>query len=443
MSQPGRDVGLTRTIGFVGLTAGVVNTTIGAGIFALPAALAASVGSYGPLAFIPCAFAIGAVAFCFSEGGRQIATSGGLYGYVAAAFGRFFGFLSGMLLLAANLLACAGIAAAIGDTVGTLLPDQVRSTARWAVILVSLLFFTAANYRGVRMGTRFVNLATAMKLIPLLIFVLAGVLYMHFGNLALGPLPSPRRLGRAMILGVFSLTGMEVALCASGEVSEPDKTIPRALIAAMAFVSLLYFVIQGLAQGILGPQLSTSAAPLIDAMSHIHPMLRALMVVGAGVSMLGYMASDLLGTPRLLFAFARDRLLPAALGQVHTENRVPHVAIMVYGTTVAILALTGTFAELAILAALASAALYVAACTAVWVLVQRSPKLERGRGARSRGSVVCAACIGIVSMLAVIAAASRVEIWGLVVLIASSALLYALRTPASISLRRRLGRLKY
>jgi APA family basic amino acid/polyamine antiporter len=123
-----------------------------------------------------------------------------------------------------------------------------------------------------------------------------------------------------MILAVFAFMGMETALAASGEVAQPERTIPRALALALAAVALLYMAIQIVAQGILGPALAHSEAPLADAMGQISPALRWLMLAGAAVSMLGYLASDLLGSPRILFAFARDGLLPKALGRVHAGS---------------------------------------------------------------------------------------------------------------------------
>src|ERR1700678_2753040 len=90
MSQ--RDAGLLRTIGTRGLAANIINSVIGAGIFAVPAALAACIGPYGPLAFLVCGVAIGAVAICFAEGGSRMPTSGGPYGYIDAAFGPLAGY---------------------------------------------------------------------------------------------------------------------------------------------------------------------------------------------------------------------------------------------------------------------------------------------------------------------------------------------------------------
>jgi APA family basic amino acid/polyamine antiporter len=88
-----RDEGLVRKVGPWGLAASVVGIVVGAGIFAVPGALAAAVGPYAPLAFLVCGLAIGAVAICFAEGGSRMPTSGGVYGYIEAAFGPLTGYV--------------------------------------------------------------------------------------------------------------------------------------------------------------------------------------------------------------------------------------------------------------------------------------------------------------------------------------------------------------
>jgi amino acid transporter len=235
-------------------------------------------------------------------------------------------------------------------------------------------------------------------------------------------------VGRAMILGVFAFMGMETSLCASGEVVRPNWTIPRALAIAMLATTLIYVGVQTVAQGMLGPALAASTVPLADAMAQISPVLRLIMVAGAGMSMFGYLGSDILGSPRLLFAIARDGLLPRALGQLHPRTRAPYIAIAVYAALAIVLALTGTFAELAVLSTLTIAALYVLGCAAAWRLTRRGVALA-GEPLQFRW-LGTAAVIGIGSMLLVIAMGSRAEILGLLALLAASAGVYLIQTRA-------------
>jgi APA family basic amino acid/polyamine antiporter len=418
MAEQQRDTGLVRAVGTWGLTASTVNIIVGAGIFAVPAALAAGVGPYAPLAFIICAVAIGSVAICWAEGGSRLPTSGGAYGYIEAAFGPLVGYVAGTLLWFGDALACGGVTAALADVVVSVLPSQVRATAHAAVIIGAIGAIACVNIGGVARGARLVNAATLVKLIPLAVFVIAGAGALHTANYLPTAAPSTGGAGRALILALFAFTGMEVSLAASGEVAQPARTIPRALAMAMLFVTLLYVAVQVIAQGILGAALATSTVPLADAMARISPALRILMLVGAALSMLSWLSSDLLGTPRMLFASARDGRLPRLLGRLHPRSHAPHIAILTYSGLAVCLALSGTFAELAVLATLTSAVLYIAGCAAAWRLARRGVALA-GPPLNFRW-LRAAMLIGIGSMLILIALGSREEIIGLVALIAVS-----------------------
>jgi APA family basic amino acid/polyamine antiporter len=282
------------------------------------------------------------------------------------------------------------------------------------------------NLGGVARGARLIDWATAVKLIPLLIFLVAGVGAIHRANFVQAVAPSTQGLGRAMILALFVLTGMEVSLSASGEVKQPARTIPRALAIAIVSVTLLYIAIQVVAQGILGASLSLSTVPLADAMAKISPVLRVVMLAGTALSMFGWVFSDLLGTPRILFAFGRDGLLPRVFGRVHPRTHVPHVAIVCYAAVAIALALTGTFAELAVLATLASSALYAAGCVAAWWLA-RNGVAQAGAPLNFRW-LGTATVVGVASMLLMIALASRAEIFGLIAVIAISATVYLVQS---------------
>jgi basic amino acid/polyamine antiporter, APA family len=282
------------------------------------------------------------------------------------------------------------------------------------------------NLRGVARGARLVDWATAVKLIPLVIFLVAGVAAVHRANFVQTVTPSTQGLGRAMILALFVLTGMEVSLSVSGEVKQPARTIPRALAIAIVTVTLLYIAIQVIAQGILGASLPQSTVPLADAMAKIGPVLRVVLLAGTALSMLGWVFSDILGTPRILFAFGRDGLLPRMLGRVHPRTRVPHVAILCYAAVAIALALTGTFAELAVLATLASSALYAGGCIAAWWLARNG--VARAGPPLNFRWLGTATVVAVASMLLMIALASRAEIFGLFAVIAISAIAHLVQS---------------
>jgi amino acid transporter len=428
VTEHARDSGLVRAVGTWGLAANLVNIIVGASIFVIPATLAANMGPYAPLAFIVCAVAIGSVAICFAEGGSRIPTSGGVYGYIEAAFGPLVGYVFGTVLWFGNVLACGAIAAALADVAASVLAPPLQPTARVAIIVGVIGAIALVNVGGVKRGTRFVNVATLLKLIPLAVFVIAGAGAVHTSNYLPTAEPSTGGLGRALILALFAFSGMETSLSASGEVTAPARTIPRALAIAMLVVTVLYVAVQVITQGILGSALPHSVAPLADAMARISPSLRVLMLAGAAVSMFGWIGSDLLGSPRMLFAFARDGLLPRVFGRVHPRSHAPYVAILGYAAVAIVLALTGTFAELAVLSGLSAAALYIGGCAAAWRLARRGVALA---GAPLNFRWLCAAMVvGIISMAALIALAARAEIIGLAAFLAGSTVIFWLSTRA-------------
>jgi amino acid transporter len=429
--ESARDRGLVRAVGPGALAAGALSSVVGAGIFAVPSQLAANVGSYGPMVLLACGFAIGAVAVCFAEGGSRVPTSGGVYGPIEAAFGPFVGYLTGTLLWVAAVLACGGVAAALADIGANALSRANAALVRPLLIVAVIGSMALINIGGVARGMRLIASLTALKLLPLILFVGVGLGAVHALNLSPARLPASGGLGHAMLLALYTFAGMETALCASGEVREPNRTIPRALALAMIATTLLYVAIQVTAQGILGQQLAHSTVPLADAMARIHPLLRVLMLVAAALSMLGWMSVDILGSPRQLFAFARDGLLPRALGRVQARSHVPHVAILWYAAMAAVLALTGSFAELAVLSGLATAPLYIAGCAAAWKLARRGTAIAGPPLAFP--FIGAAAVVGILSMAFMMALATRAELLGLASLLVVAGAVYLVQT------RRRAG----
>ncbi len=422
----GRDAVLRRDIGTMGLAAAVGNGVVGAGIFTLPAAMAAAAGARAPLAYLLCAAAVGVVVVCFAEAGSRLPTSGGVYGTVTHAFGPLAGFVCGILTWMASVLACGGIAGAFAGTVGSVVPSLAAGPGRALVILLAIGSITLVNLRGVREAAWMIAAATLVKLVPLLLFVLAGGALLLFGH-APHPraLPTPPTgLAEAVILGVFAFSGMETPLAASGEVRDGHRTIPRALFGAMGFVLLLYVAIQLVAQSLLGADLVGQPAPLAAAASRLGPAAHAVLIAGAGLSMLGWLGSDILGAPRILFAFARDGLLPSVLGHAGRRTHAPDVAILVHAGIAATLAVSGSFTGLVIASTLNTAGLYFLGCAAAWALHRRDVRMTGTP--MSFAWLPAAALCGMAAMTLLICVAPRDEIVGLILVVAASVALHAL-----------------
>ena len=371
----GADESLRRVIGPAGLAASIVNIVVGGSIFVLPAVLARELGAAAPAAYLTGAVVMGLVTLAFAEAGRRTVRSGGPYAYVESAFGAYPGFLAGLLTWLAVVFACAAVAAALVDSLSTMVPLLRLPVARGAALLLLFAVLALVNIRGVATGTRLASAAAIAKSAGLLLFVLLAARYVRADNLDWSWPTDAGGLGRATVLAMFALAGMEVPLCAGGEIRDPARTVPRALAGALAFVVLLYVTIHLVAQGVLGPGLADSQAPLADALAHGGSGGRALLLAVGGISMFGYLAGDTLGASRILFAFGRDGLLPRRLAAVHPETRAPHVAILVHALAAALLAMTGSFAVLAPIASVAIIVVYLGCCAAAWAHPERTGPL--------------------------------------------------------------------
>jgi basic amino acid/polyamine antiporter, APA family len=375
------DAQLVRAIGGPGLTANIVNSTIGAGIFALPAAVAAQLGGASPVAYVFCALAMALFVSSFAMAGSRVSLTGGLYAYVEVAFGRYLGFLAGVLYFLTAILAISGVIDLIAGSVGGLLPPLATPIGRFLVILFILGFLTFINIRGVRFGTRAVETITLIKLAPLLIFIVAGLFFIRPEALAWPGWPAGDTLGRSVLQLLFAFVGVEVALVPSGEVKNPARTVPRAIFIALGITTLLYIAIQFVAQGVLGSELATAgnAALATAAGKFLGNAGRMLMLIGLAVSAFGWTTSDILSSPRILFALGRDGFIPKWFARVHPRFRTPDVAIITYAAIAFALSYNSTFQQLAVLSNMAVLLLYIMCCLAALVL--------RRRDVRSDGAV--------------------------------------------------------
>jgi basic amino acid/polyamine antiporter, APA family len=379
--SPTSDSGLVRALGVRSLTASIVNMTIGAGIFVLPAAIAAGLGTAAPVAYLVCAALMALIVACVAAAGSRVSLTGGLYAYVEAAFGPFVGFLTGVLYALMAAFAVASVASAFAGSVGALWAPVSSPSGRALLLTVLLAILAAINVRGVTFGARLVETVTVAKLLPLIVLVGAGLWAVNPEFVRWPGMPAVSVLGRTCILLIFAFLGVEIALVPSGEVRTPARTVPRAVFLALAITTTTYLLIQRVAQGLLGPSIvQFASAPLAEAASRVIGSGGRLLVVGGAiVSMFGYVAGDMLGSPRSLYAFARDGVLPGALARIHPRFHTPHLAIVTYAAIIAALAISSSFTQLAILANVAALSLYLM-CVAASFELQRRDVHDAGTG---------------------------------------------------------------
>jgi amino acid transporter len=424
------DAKLIRALGVPTLTSSIVNATIGAGIFVLPATVAAGLGSAAPIAFVICAVAMALIVTSFAIAGSRVSLTGGLYAYVEVAFGSYVGFLAGVLLWLTNVLAVAGVASAIAASVAVIFPWAQGGFGRFLLLVLIFSGLALINIRGVRAGAGTVTAMTIAKLLPLLLFIGVGVFFIKPAALGWSIWPGSDAIGKTVLLLIFAFMGVELALVPSGEVKNPARTVPRSIFFALAITTALYMAIQLVAQGVLGAELSKFVdAPLAEAASRfLGNAGRTIILVGTVISAFGYVSGDILGSPRTLYAFGRNGVLPAKMAAVHSRFRTPHIAIVVHAIIACALSVSSTFQYLAILSNIAALLLYLFCCAAAFQLIRRDVRSDGEPFSIPGEKIVPLLAVAIVLWILSHATLAEFGVAALVLVIASA--LFALRKAA-------------
>ena len=424
---------LIRGIGIPALTANIINSTIGAGIFVLPALVAKGLGPAAPLAFIACALAMILFVTCFAIAGSRVSLTGGLYAYVEVAFGRYVGFLAGALYCLTAICAVAGVVNVFVNSIAGIMPFLGNPIARIVVIALVYGILVFINLRGVREGAGAVTVVTLAKLVPILLFLCAGIFFIHPANVGWPAWPGSKSLGDSVVLLMFAFVGIEVALIPSGEVKNPTRTVPRSAYLALVITTIIYIMIQLVAQGTLGADLANyKDAPLAEAAAKFLGNIgRTILLAGATISAFGFVTSDILSSPRMIFAFGRDGVLPAWFAHVHPRYRSPDVAIITYALLAFALSITGTFEQLAVLSNVAVLLMYLLCCAACWFLVQRDVRAD-GQPFNFPGMKIIPA-LAIIAIVWILAHATVWEFEVNAIALGVASLLYFIR----VKLRRR------
>src|SRR5207248_5563301 len=215
------------------------------------------------------------------------------------------------------------------NSIALVIPFLGGPVMRIVVMLAVYGVLVFIHIRGVREGAGAVTTITIANLLPLLLFIGVGIFFINPQTLSWPGWPSSKALGDSVILLLFAFVGIEVALIPSGEVKNPARTVPRSIYLALITTTILYLLIQLVAQGTLGPELANfNDAPLAEAAARfLGNFGRTLLLTGATLSAFGFVTSDILSSPRMIFAFGRDGSLPDWFAHVHPRYRTPDLAI--------------------------------------------------------------------------------------------------------------------
>src|SRR5437667_4378635 len=363
--------GLVRGIRRWDLVAITINGIIGAGIFGLPSRVFSLIGPYSLIAFVACSLVVTLIILCFAEVGSRFDETGGPYLYAREAFGLTVAFEVGWLIWLARLTAFAANCNLMVSYLGFFWPSANSSIPRAAIIVLVVLALTVLNVTGVRQAAIASDLFTIGKLIPMLIFIGVGLFFLNPHAFALGARPSTRAFSQSVLLLVYAFTGFEMAAIPAGEIRDPQRHLPRALLIATAVVAFTYILIQIVCIGTL-PELAHSSKPLADAGQRFMGTAGgAVISIGAIISITGNLNIVLLSGSRVPFAIAEQEQLPSFLARVHQRFFTPHVAIAVTAALMLALTLKSSFVAALTISAIARLVTYAVTCAALPVLRKR------------------------------------------------------------------------
>ncbi len=385
--------GLKREIRRWDLVALFINVTVGAGVFRLPSEVFKIAGAYSLFAFLICAVVVGLIILCFAEVASRFTETGGPYLYGREAFGPAFGFMIGWLMWITRLAGFATLSDVLVVSLGYFWPEATMALPRAAIITGVVILLTIVNIIGVRESAIVGNIFTISKLVPLLLFISVGLFFINRENFQFQTGPNVASFSNAVFVLIFMFSGFEAILINSGEVRDPQRNIPFALVTSLSAVGLLFILVQVVCVGTL-PQLASSERPLADAGSIFLGTRGALIItIGALVSVVGTMNAVFLACSRLPFGMAERGQLPGLLLRTHRRFRTPYVAITVTAAAVLGLALSRTFIYVLTLSTITRVIVYAATCAALPVLRRRGDRPASFHA--PAGQAISAVCIAL------------------------------------------------
>ena len=376
---------LRRDIGFFGATFLVLNSVIGAGIFALPGKIAVNAGALSPWLYLVVGALLISVVLCLAELSSYYQKTGGPVLYATDAFGPLAGFSTGWAIYLSRVTAFAANSNVMAIYLASLHDFFASDIARGIIITALTLGLTWANVRGVRDGVRTMAIFTFLKVVPLLLLILLGLQQVTGATL----IPSApfiiEELGGTTLLLIYAYVGFETLGVTAGETSKPRRTLPMAYVGTTMVIALLYFLVVLIFVSVISSE-NYGDATLIDVGRALAGPFGAIAITMAAVfSIGGNLAGSILGAPRIIFSMAENRMLPAWFGHIHPRFSTPDRSILLMAGMALILALTGSFVKLAIASSVVRLLGYVV-CIASIPAVRRNADAEaRERAFRLKG----------------------------------------------------------
>jgi len=347
--RSGASSSLVPRLGLVEATLVVMGGIIGSGIFINPSVVARHVHS-APL-ILGAWLAGGAVALVgaavYAELAERMPRVGGQYAYLREAFHPAVGFLYGWALL---IVINAGGTAAVAVTFGRYAAELTGiAFSDKTVAVVTLLVLAAVNCLGVKSGSLVQGTLMVLKIGVLLTLIAAGLLLHRPPAPGMAAPPDGiLAFGGAMVPVLFAYGGWQTANFIAAEVREPRRNLPRALVAGVLGVVVLYLGANWVYLRGLGPEglaaTGTPASTLMRAL--LGPRGATFIALGIALSTLGFLSHSLLTMPRVYFAMAADGVFFPSVARVSERTRAPVVAIVLQAALGIGVALSGRYEQI-------------------------------------------------------------------------------------------------
>lgn len=393
MPPPEDDVPLRRVVGRFDFTMMVMGSIVGAGVFNLPAQIAAQAPNAWTVLAV---WALGGVfaftgAIVFAELGAMLPHAGGQYVFVREAYGRFAAFLFGWVLLtgvtSAALAYVAGVFSAHVDVLARAAGSSGFGPHGLKALSIGLIAaVTGLNLRGIRIGATVQNASMVAKILGIAAVCALGA------AVALGlaePEPVPTQaiqtespmiaFALAVLSVLFAYGGWQNPTAVAGEVREPERTVPFGILAGTLGVIALYLAFNAALIAILGVDgVRATGTPTSTAAEALVPGAGALVAALVAISAFGFVQGVSMLAPRAYFAMARDGVFVRSAGYVHPRWRTPVVAILLQGAFgVAHVLYAGGLDELVAVCMLCDLVFFALCGVGLFVLRVRRPGVPR------------------------------------------------------------------
>jgi amino acid transporter len=379
-----RRLGLWSSIGIV------IGITIGGGIFRTPAGIAARVPD--PMWMLGVWIIGGLVVLCgalaFAELSASMPETGGMYVYLREGWGRPYAFLYGWAqLVLIRAAALGGISSVFGEYFLRVFGVDPAAHPDWADYLAggAIVFAATVNIVGVQFGALLTGLSTVTKFGALALLVVASVLLgggtgASWSHLASnGAAIDAGLFGLALISVLWAYDGFADLSFASGEVKDPQRNLPRAIVYGTLAIIAIY-ITANMAYLYVTPidGVKTSRLIAADTMSALFGQAGAAFIsVVVMVSTFGSLMGSMLASPRIFFAMADDKLFFQPIAAVHQKFNTPYVAILLACGLGVAMVMTQTFEQLTDTFVLAMWPFYALSVAAIYRLRRSQPHLQR------------------------------------------------------------------